>query len=134
MIEPIDERGNLVEQLERHVCAQICRAAYLAGDALESPGELAERLLINPRRVMDAYERLKDRGVVTGNTTDGYIVTDHGVAEARRRLTELAKDQLAQTLAVLRELGLDEAAIDDMIAQAGSRPNGQTAEGRGGDE
>ena len=126
MIEPIDERRNLVAQLEHHVCAQICRAAYREGDALEAPPDAAERLLISPRRVRDAYERLRDDGVVACDAAGAYVVTDDGVTRARRRLTELAKDQLARTLAILEELGMDKSAIDDLIARARSKPNATT--------
>jgi DNA-binding transcriptional regulator YhcF (GntR family) len=134
MIEPIDERGNLAGQLAHYVCAQICRAAYRAGDLLETPGDVAERLLINPRRVREAYERLRDDGIVACDSTDAYVVTDDALTKARRLLTELAQVQLTQTLAVLEGLGTDEAAIDDMIARARSKLNVQTATDGGDDE
>ena len=127
MIEPLDERGDLVDQLERSVCAQICRGVYRAGDAIEAPADAAKRVLVNPRCVRDAYERLRGDGALDRDATGGYVVTGDAMAKARQRLTESAKGQLARTLALLADLGVDEAAVDDIIAGARSRPNGPTA-------
>jgi len=106
-MKSIDERQELEAQVVHILCLDIGRGALRPGDALPAPEELARQLLVNPRKVAAAYERLAAAGVAEGAGAEACTVSSGGPERARAWLVEEFRDDLASRLRELRGAGCD---------------------------
>lgn len=110
----IDERGNIENQILRELCLEIGRGARRAGDSLPAVEQVAHELLVHPRHVRAAYQRLEADGLVAASPSDtevAFVVTATAAAQARALLLSEFATDLAARLRLLRTAGCDPAAI-----------------------
>lgn len=65
------------DQVTQGLLQLLRKGAFLPGEALPSPEELARKLVLNPVAVRRAYAALEDRGLLLRREA-GYTVTEGG--------------------------------------------------------
>lgn len=76
---PLAGRDSLPvwDQVTQGLLQLLRKGAFLPGEALPPPEELARKLVLNPVAVRQAYATLEDRGFLLRQET-GYAVTEGG--------------------------------------------------------
>jgi GntR family transcriptional regulator len=110
----VDSPVPVYEQIRTHVTALVSLGSLADGERLPSARELARDLGVAVGTVQRAYRELEATGTVTSRPRTGTVVTSLGrrrSAADQRSFADLAR----QTVACGRELGLDDAAILDVV-------------------
>lgn len=77
------EPGPVSAQVAQSLAGLLDRGAFLPGEALPRPEELAWQMALNPRAVRRAYEALADQGRLT-REGESYIVAERRSARDPR--------------------------------------------------
>ena len=75
---PLAGRDSLPvwDQVAQGLLQLLQKGAFLPGESLPPPEELARQMVLNPTAVRRAYEDLTDRGVLERRQESGYFVTE----------------------------------------------------------
>lgn len=118
MVQPIDERRNVEDQIVRNLHLEIGRGTYRAGELLPPVESLARDLLINPRKVTAAYEKLCTEGVASFNPGEGFRLKVDAAERTRLKLLEDFEMDLRATLQTLRQAGCPAAQTQEILQTA----------------
>ena len=69
---------SLAGRVTEGLAALLEKGAFLPGEALPSPEELARRMILNPVAVRQAYAALEDQGLLERRQESGYYVRERG--------------------------------------------------------
>ena len=75
---PLAARDSLPvwDQVVQGLASLLQKGAFLPGDALPPPEELARQMVLNPVSVRRAYATLEEQGLLERRETTGYFVTE----------------------------------------------------------
>lgn len=114
------DRAAIVDRLRQYIVAGLHLGGLAARDRLPSTRTLAERLGVNPRRVMRAYHDLETAGLVERRPRSGFFVA---CSAARPPDALPAFDQWAIDTAVAAgELGVPPVALADSLRERLATP------------
>ena len=75
---PLAGRDSLPvwDQVTQGLASLLQKGAFLPGEALPPPEELARQLVLNPASVRQAYARLEEQGLLEHRQEGGYFVRE----------------------------------------------------------
>lgn len=111
-LNPRDSRP-IHEQIQDSIQRLIFSGALGEGDKLPSVRQLAASLAINPNTIQRAYAQLETNGFVVSYPGKGSFVAPSAETRARRR-KEL-EEQLTQTVAELKQLGMTKTELNTLL-------------------
>ena len=109
---------QLVEQMGRLVVSGI----YKPGDKLPSVRDLATEASVNPNTMQKALAELERMGLVYTNRTSGRFITEDEEMIKEMKL-ELAKEQLDEFLAKMKQLGFEKQETISFLLKAAEEAN-----------
>jgi len=71
------EKQAIYLQIGEHICENILRKQWKAGDKIPSIREMAISIEVNPNTVMRTYNYLQNMGIIFNKRGIGYFVADH---------------------------------------------------------
>jgi DNA-binding transcriptional regulator YhcF (GntR family) len=107
----------IYRQIVNQVKHLVASGRLTAGEELPPIRVLAERLLINPNTVAQAYRELEDAGLVVKRGTAGTYVSDAGSPLARRERLRILTERIDALLAEARQLGFTTDELADLLRQ-----------------
>ena len=81
------ERQAIYLQIGDHICENILRKKWKAGEKIPSVREMSVSIEVNPNTVMRTYSYLQDMGIIYNKRGIGYFVAD----KAYEKTQELKK-------------------------------------------
>lgn len=118
MVQSIDERRDIEDQIVRNLHLEIGRGAYHAGELLPPVESLARDLLISPRKVISAYERLCADGIASFNPGEGFRLKADAAERSRLKLLENFETDLRAALHSLRQAGCPTGQMQKILQTA----------------
>jgi DNA-binding transcriptional regulator YhcF (GntR family) len=115
----INERLDVERQLVRAICHDIARGVSPPGDAMPSPGALAQERVLNPHVVESAYAKLVEAGLVCVGPPGDYQITEHAPRLARDCLLQWAEEEMKDLAGALRRAGLSTDDVQRVFREAG---------------
>lgn len=70
------QAGPVWDQVADGLEQLLARGAFLPGETLPSPEELAWQMVLNPNAVRSAYDRLAEEGILAQDETAAYRVAE----------------------------------------------------------
>ena len=101
----------------------IIRDIYQHDDQLPSVRQLAAQLAINPKTIQKAYTELERQGVIYSLKSKGSFVGSSYSQLQQTRVGEI-KEQIAELMAQLRELGMNQEEIINLVQQVWEQQEG----------
>ena len=109
-------------QILRYIKRGIVTGDIVDGDALPSRRMLSAMLGVNPNTIQKAYRILEEDGLITSHTgaKSVIVLNDENRASVRQ---ELLQDDIRQTAAVLRGMGLSLAEAVELLTVCWDMPS-----------
>jgi DNA-binding transcriptional regulator YhcF (GntR family) len=104
-MKPVDERKNMEEQVLQNLLFEIGRGAYKPGDALPPPEKLAQKLVMNPNRVVSAYAVLVEENIARQEEEGVFIIQDGAEEKIRLNLLERFRENFETMYSLYRKAG-----------------------------
>ncbi len=102
---------QIIQQIEQAILARRLEP----GDRLPTIRALAIELKINPNTIAKAYGELEIRGIVTTQVGSGTYVSDKRIDMEDTERTKKVEAALARFIRDMEALGVDRAAILDLV-------------------
>ncbi|MSR32678.1 MAG: GntR family transcriptional regulator [Gemmataceae bacterium] len=106
-----DSPVPIFEQIERYWVFRIATGHPQPGEFLPSVRKLAQKLLIHPNTVVNAYEQLEGAGIITARRGVGMEVTMEAPGICKKRREEMVKLRLQEILAESTQGGMSPTEI-----------------------
>jgi GntR family transcriptional regulator len=116
---------QLVEQVKRSVALGV----LAPGEQLPTVKQLAADLVVNPNTVAHAYRELeRDQIIDTSPGRGSFIAANGSVTTAKRAVSDVAEQQIAQAVREAKSMGLTATELSDLFQRALKRwyPNTPT--------
>jgi len=117
MIQPIDERVSIERQVFQMLCVQIARRAWVPGEELPDPQDLALKIVVNPGSVKNVYESLKAAGLVEQSQAGEYVVCENASRLAQAQLRDIFRQKLTSTWKHWKESGLPSEELQALFEE-----------------
>jgi GntR family transcriptional regulator len=111
----------ITRQITDQIRAQWAAGVLVSGDRLPSIRALARELAVNQNTILRAYERLTGEGLLTRIQGDGTYVAAQPPAGQMQAQKQLLRSDLDRLTRQARTLGLDDTALQRLVADAWER-------------